>query len=93
MNRLAKRFGTQPPLELVYPPSPTSRSRRDPKRYTLGLPPPQVLDLPEDDEEMVEKPNMWTAGDDSKVLQVVWNDVGDEQGRKVVMNKLRELRA
>jgi len=42
LNRLGRRFGTLPPLEMVFPPTPTSRSRFDPKRYTLELPPPLV---------------------------------------------------
>jgi hypothetical protein len=92
LYRLGKMFGVIPPLEMVFPPSPTSRSRFDPKRYTLELPPPLIRGTLTDDlnEEHLQPADFDAECEDA--MRVDWDTVNDEASRRKVMNVLRQLR-
>lgn len=90
-----------PPLEMVFPPTPTHRSRFDPKRYTLELPPPQVQEVTVEEPvavrdgsgngELAEDVDELHSADD-KVMRVDWEVLRDEASRKKLMEALRQLR-
>ena len=90
LNRLGKVFGVMPPIEMVFPPSPSSRSRFDPKRYSLHLPPPLVRGTLADD--LNERLPPVLSEDEEKVVRIDWEAVNDEAGRQKVMEALRLLR-
>jgi len=98
LNRLGKVFGVMPPLEMVFPPTPSSRSRFDPKRYTLDLPPTLVRGTLTDDINERRAPLVdvrvedSTYDDQTKVMRVDWEAINDEAGRQKVMEALRLLR-
>jgi len=98
LNRLGKVFGVMPPLEMVFPPTPSSRSRFDPKRYTLDLPPALVRGTLTDDINERRAPYVdvrvedSTYDDQAKVMRVDWETINDEAGRQKVMEALRLLR-
>lgn len=82
-----------PPLEMVFPPTPGSQSRSDPKRYTLELPPPLVRGTLTDDlnEKHPAAPELIyeleeSPADGEKVMRVIWDSVTDEASRKKVMD-------
>jgi hypothetical protein len=89
-----------PPLEMVFPPTPTSQSRHDPKRYTYQLPPPLLRGTLTDDlnekqhiaPELINELEELPA-DDEKVMRVVWDNISDESSRQKVMDALRLLRS
>jgi hypothetical protein len=91
-----------PPLEMVFPPSPTSRSRFDPKRYTLELPPPLLRgtlsdDLhekcPHSDHRCMEVLEARDEELDENVIRVEWDAIPDNESRQKVLDALRLLRA
>jgi len=93
LNRLGKVFGVLPPLEMVFPPTPGSRSRFDPKRYTLELPAPAVRGVLEVEEPIGgDEKGLTVLNEEDGVMRVHYGRVDDELERKKVMDALRKLK-